>query len=771
MMKEPIYRPQHKPENELKEDFVIRLSEYEKIMTSIRSERLDKSAQHMILQGMRGMGKTTLMHRVFYQVKEEFRGKGLIPVIFGEEQYGVRTLYKLWEQVALYLEDNESEYAGIWYELQAIQELDDYPDRCFEVLKAAIEKHQHRLLLLIDNFGIMVDKFARQEQQRLREILIDFKGLKIIGGSAVLLESFYRYDKSFFDFYKVIKLDKLTSKEAKTLLLRLGEKKESSKVKEIIQTQPGRLESLRILTGGVPRTIVMLFEIFMDEKEGNSINDLKKLLDDVTPLYKHRMDELPSQQQEIVDKLALNWDGMNVGELAKKTRMESKAVSAQLSSLVKSNVVHAEKSTGKNKYYQLQERFFNIWYLMQYAPRNSRQKVIWLTRFLELWCDKMTLSRTASDFSSRLQNEKLHPEYIKAMTYAYATADGLEIENRDELIESARNMLTNNLEVIDENFPMPHEDFYQKFKFLIAEKKFSQAKVLINKASLPDGVSYFYNGYLYDEQGDMEKAEEYYLKAIEKEDSGAMYNLALLYKNVLYDYEKAEKYYLKAVEKDHLNAMYNLAFLYENVHKDYKKAEEYYLKAVEKGHSEAITNLGLLYNEVFKDYIKAEKYYLLGMENKDILATRNMLVLIIDEDLKQYAEKGALWLEGLLQGSSEQVPFLLKIKFLLWANKPSEATSFFDSVIDKMIADEKVSWHVQDVLSFAVAKGLKNYVFNLFQKEQYQLKDRFKVLYFALMKIMEEEHPNEIKKMGRELEEPVMSMVEEIKALEKKYSD
>ena len=40
------------------------------------------------------------------------------------------------------------------------------------------------------------------------------------------------------------------------------------------------------------------------------------------------------------------------------------------------------------------------------------------------------------------------------------------------------------------------------------------------------------------------------------------------------------------------------------------------------------------------------------------------------------------------------------------------------------------------------------------------------MLYYALMKILEDEYPNEIRKMGKELEEPVNDMVGYINELD-----
>jgi len=869
-MNELIYRPQHKSEQELKDDFVIRLLEFEKLMNSIKTDQSGGAPQHIILQGKRGMGKTTLMFRVYYQVLKDYRKKGLVPVIFSEEQYSVRSLYKFWEQIALFLEDNEPDYSGIWYQMQDIQEDEDYDEKCFELIKAKIKKNKHRLLLLIDNFGVMVDKFTKQEQQRFREILITFSGIKIIGGSAVVLESFYKYDKPFFDFFKIMQLGPLNSKEVKTLLLRLGEKHNSDNVKSIIENQPGRIESMRILTGGVPRTIVLLFNIFLDSDGGNSIEDLKSLLDLVTPLYKHRMDELPAQQQEIVDKLALNWDGMSVSELVKKTRMESKALSAQLSNLVKSGVVSAEKSTGKNKYYQLEERFFNIWYLMQHAPRSAQRKVIWLTRFLEFWCTGELLEDTAKDFANRMKHEKIHPEYIQAMTYAYAQALGMPMELRDDIIKAAQSTLDDAKNKLNIDLPALSEGIIDQLGNLLVNKKFDEAKGFVERSSLPEDISFLLLGHISNALGsyteaeeyfqklvikgvtsailslawlyeqrfqDYKKAEKYYLMAVHNEDSSAMNDLAILYCEHFKNYKKAEKYYLMAVQKENVDAILNLASLYEKQLKDFKKAEEYYLLAVQEKRSDAIFSLALLYTKQLKDFEKAEKYYLIGVENKDVdsiynlallyhdkfkdykkaekyylmgvmnedsesmcnlallyqrqfkdykkaekynrmaiakgshEALNNMIHLIIYLNSNKYIEEADVWVEDLVKADQSNKSKLSKIRYLIWRDDIENAVSFLDVILTEILEDDDSDIRLSSLLAFAIAKGLKQYVLKLFQQEEYQLKDRFKVLYFALMKILEKEHPNEIKKMGKELEEPVAEMVKYIREMEKKYQD
>ena len=125
------------------------------------------------------------------------------------------------------------------------------------------------------------------------------------------------------------------------LLRSISNEEQKQKIEKVIKNNPQKIETLRQLTGGVPRIFVMLFDIFVDEK-GNAFEDLLKILDEVTPLYKHRMDDLSDIAQDIVHTLALNWDGMFTKDIAKKTRLESKAVSSHLKQLEKYQIVEAE---------------------------------------------------------------------------------------------------------------------------------------------------------------------------------------------------------------------------------------------------------------------------------------------------------------------------------------------------------------------------------------------------------------------------------------------
>jgi uncharacterized protein YdaT len=97
-----------------------------------------------------------------------------------------------------------------------------------------------------------------------------------------------------------------------------------------------------------------------------------------------------------------------------------------------------------------------------------------------------------------------------------------------------------------------------------------------------------------------------------------MNNLAFLYENgqgVAQDHAKAREWYEKAADKGDAGAMNSLGLLYQNgqgVPQDHAKAREWYEKAADKGDAKAMLYLGLLYQRGFgvaQDHAKAREWF------------------------------------------------------------------------------------------------------------------------------------------------------------------
>ena len=381
-----IYNPANQTYEELVQNFVIRKKEFKKIFNEIVDVDLNCSAQHFLIEGQRGTGKTSLLLRLKYEIENSDNLNNLIAIQFAEESYNIFDLCRIWESCAEILEDTDG-FETISDELESMSDEDDYTKECFYIFEKYLIKNNKRLVLLLDNFGDILDKLSDIEQKRLRDIFHNSTYIQLITSSSRALEHTYRHDKPFFEFFEIVKLSGLNKEETNIFLKQLS-LTSNNNINKIIEEQPQRIETIRRLTGGIPRTIVLLFEIFLDNS-ANVFEDLEIILDRVTPLYKHRMDDLPTKQQAIMDTIALNWDGITTKEIVEKLKkrgFDTKSVSSQLKGLEKNDLVLSKNIDKKNKLYMIKERFFNIWYLMRLGRKKNKLQVQWLVRFLEEWC-------------------------------------------------------------------------------------------------------------------------------------------------------------------------------------------------------------------------------------------------------------------------------------------------------------------------------------------------------------------------------------------------
>ena len=400
------YNPNEIDKKTFLANFVVRQEIFDEIFDDIKRTDFSVPSQHTVIIGQRGQGKTTLLRKLNIEIEEDKQLSSLlIPIQFAEEQYQIRSLCSLWELIAEMLEEyDDILFSNIVNIMEQHSEDKDYEFNCFDYLEKEIKKQNKKIVLLIDNIDELFGKLKEKETRKLREILLTSSTFKIIGGSTKMFEQHYDYSKEFYHFFKIITLKGLNQDETIKFLTVVANDEQKVKIVNIIKNQKGKIETLRQLTGGVPRTLVMLFDIFMDD-DGSAFDDLIKVIDEATPLYKHRMDDLPPTLQDIVHNIALNWDGILTKDIAKKTKLESKEVSSQLKQLEKYQIVESV-SIGKNKIYKIEERFFNIWYLMRFGRKKDRNRVEWLVRFLLTWYTKEELECKCTQLIKATKNNK-----------------------------------------------------------------------------------------------------------------------------------------------------------------------------------------------------------------------------------------------------------------------------------------------------------------------------------------------------------------------------
>ncbi len=388
-----VYNPGLWSREELKAYFVARQELLEQILAALRQQKADAPCQHRLLLGLRGMGKSTLLRRIALAVEEDAElNQHWLPLTFPEEQYNISTAADLWrnclDAFCDLIEEREGEAQAEALDA-ALHGLTD--DEVFSQLLAEADVRDRRLLLLIDNIDLILERLKKEEPE-LRRVLQHEPRLFLIGASTQAVAA--------ADLFSAV--DRLAEQE-------LAQKKTpepsaaAHPVLVLLRDDPARIKTLHTLTGGNPRTVALLYNVLARGLDGDVRSDLEVLLDLVTPLYKARFEELPQQAQQLVDGLAVNWDPMTDRQVADTLKWDINITSSQLNRLQQQGIVEkVESAKGGRAAFQIGERFFNIWYLMR-ASRRVRRKLIWLVHFLRMFFSAAELQSHAKKL---LQEEK-----------------------------------------------------------------------------------------------------------------------------------------------------------------------------------------------------------------------------------------------------------------------------------------------------------------------------------------------------------------------------
>ncbi|MBP3946302.1 hypothetical protein [Psychrobacter sp. K31L] len=435
-----LYNTQNIDAQLLKAGFSIRKKEYQRIWKDIQTSKMTHPETHYLIQGVRGAGKTTLLSRLSYEVAEDKKlSEWLIPILLNEEEYGILSLFTFWLRIAEKLAEYD---AQLYSELfQQVLSLDDDAVVAWELIQYYLDKNKQKIIVFVDNLGELFKDFDKVEHAQLREVLSLHPYIRLIGGSSQSLEAHFDVSAPFYQFFKLINLKSIDETEMHELLRSLATQTGEEAIKtieEIITEHPERIEAVRRLTDGVPRTIVLLFQIIMEGAKESSYAYLEETIDKTTPLYKHRMDDLSRQQKAIVHTIAMNWDALSTKEISEQTRLPSKTVSAQLVKLQQQWIVDKIETSTKNHLYIVKERFFNIWYLMRYGNQTDKRRVLWLTRFLESWCDVRELSSRFIEaaFNIETKNIKSGSMYFNALL----ASEKIDLDIKEGIIRQITNV-------------------------------------------------------------------------------------------------------------------------------------------------------------------------------------------------------------------------------------------------------------------------------------------------------------------------------------------
>ncbi|PXY42309.1 hypothetical protein DMB65_03515 [Flavobacterium cheongpyeongense] len=618
-----LYQSANSDNDSIKKNFIIRVNEFETIINSLKNKSNKDPLQNELILGRRGSGKSTLLKRIQIEIDEnpQFNSK-YIAVNLAEEQAGIYRLFDLWEQIIeeliCKLNLNLNLKLKDFKEFKEEQEFTRY---LYQIIHEICLKEKKKIILLLDNFDRIVENFT-DDGNLLRETLINYNDIQIIAGSKRMDEHFWQYDKPFYEFFRRHRLESLSSEEINILINHWSESLEIPELKDFVENNRGKIENIRILTDGLPRTLQFFIQILLQNSQLYGYEYLRKVMDNTTPLYQERLNYLTPQLRKIISEMAFIWEACTTKQLVEKCRMESKLISANLKTLIDKGIVEKIETSKRNHLYRISERFFNMWLIITQGNPEQKRKAKWLSIFLENWYDIHDFRKLADEHIHNLKDNKLAFNQALVFSKALSQCKYISTFERDRIIELTEGLNEDNTKDNLLELPKKYSTIEKEVSKLIVEKKYSEAiKTVQEIENEEDGIKFSLLGDLYYFLDDKKSSQKYLLLAIEKGDSRAIYNLAIL----LHDqkkYTEAEKYYLLGIEKNSFESMYNLGLLYQEQGKD-KQAEKYYLLAIEKGYMIPLCNLGALYGER-GNYNLSEKYFLLAIKEGQIEALYNL---------------------------------------------------------------------------------------------------------------------------------------------------
>ncbi len=512
--------------DEIKKGFIVRKNLLNRTLTKINHTNRTDSIQHTVFVGPRGSGKSSMLNRIKVEYLSSDR---FIPIYLPEEQPGLYRLFDVWLAII-------DEMMALGYDIQrpeidTSQEEFSYLSKTgYTVISEFLQKENKQIILLMDNID-RVFKNIEDDKALLRELLQNHKDLIIIGGSTEMSEDFWDYGDPFYQFFKVVRLEDLSKAEVHDLLIHWSEVNDLPQIKDVLRTNPGKVEAIRQMTGGNPRTMIMFIRLLADNAHAQGFEYLKDIIDKTTSIYQERLQQLTPQQRKIVVELASIWQPATVEQLVQTCLMSSSIISAQLNKLQKSRIVEALKPKKGKTVYRLKERMFNLYLIMTQAGALQKKRARYLTDFLEVWYDGE--GQNAHDFEkvSNIANDSTVPYSSKENSYEDQIFIHYQANDKivaSKLIKSLKNEDISNTLMNIYDLWLGNFEMYQNKRELISNKL-----LVSNNADtyLKESLVHYQNDWiiqLFDKNFELkQKFEPIYFAALMLKDSNLDLNFIL----------------------------------------------------------------------------------------------------------------------------------------------------------------------------------------------------------------------------------------------------
>jgi len=399
-------------DEEVMKQFVVRSQELEIVLEALRGNIKSDSCQHVLVVAPRGWGKTMLLARAAAELRtNENMSTGLLPVRFAEESQEIFNLADFWletlfhlarecssrnSELSAQLRNTHSELSGRWQD-RFIE------DHARAAVLSAVDRLGQKIVLMVENMQALGASVDQDFGWKLREALQTESQIMLLATATSRFESLDAADQPFFELFRIISLEPLTTKQCQHLWQSVcsGELSERG------------IRPLQILTGGSPRLLVIVAAFQQHRSLRYLMEALVTLIDDHTEYFRSHLDVLGKTERRVYLAVIDLWQSSKPGEIAARARMDARKVSTMLGRLVNRGAVLVDGS-GRKRFYYAAERLHSIYYKLR-RERDEAAVVENLIRFMAVFYKESE----QDDIFERLRLEaQEHPTLREALERA-----------------------------------------------------------------------------------------------------------------------------------------------------------------------------------------------------------------------------------------------------------------------------------------------------------------------------------------------------------------
>lgn len=318
----------------------------DRILSIVRDNLTAPTPQHVIVSAPRGYGKSFFLRYVQIKLDELAKTEN-VPIamaLLPEELPHVKEPETLLAEIRRTFLGEPADTIGVSWVADDGQAWDEQVTRLDAAIEDRFDGRPGLLVAAVENFDLLLKKaFAKQVQAtRLRQLLTR-RGSRLMLIAASARGAFDRnYDRPLFKAFEEISFEPW-SIEQTLAFFRL--QRAAARKPALTEVQEAKARAVATFIGGTPRLATLIGEALLEDDPLRAADLLEKLVDELTPYYKERIEVLPSRSQALLDALLRGGENCSATDLARRVGAPSQpAIAAALDELKKDLVVTGEKA-------------------------------------------------------------------------------------------------------------------------------------------------------------------------------------------------------------------------------------------------------------------------------------------------------------------------------------------------------------------------------------------------------------------------------------------